>query len=164
MGAYLEIHLGPYLIVKNKYIDSTKEEILCRDASCSNHGKTFNGNFCFGCGQAFEKTNTPIKKRFTMQRFINDNKEWVDELSFPHDGGTDIYKDKTIAICNGSNNRPVEYDIDNNSGVYPIPTTEEIEADMQWFKTEYKEIFDAVTKEFGEENMKFEWGLIVHYN
>lgn len=162
MGLYRCEKIGPYLIVNDKKKEFFDDKFFCINKSCDLYDKKVKTKFCPECGQEPGKVSTSRIENYQVSSLIMDNEDWGDEFYFPDYVMPE--KDKrTICLPNTSEGREYINYIED-SGVYQLPTSEQIEADKQWFKDVYAEILEAIKKEFGEENMELGYGLIVYYN
>lgn len=164
MGLYRSDYIGPYLIVHDKKKEFFDEKFFCTNKSCDSYDKKVKTKFCSDCGQEPGKVITPRIENYSASEFIMcDNEQWDNEFNFP-DYIFGEKENKTICLPNTSKDRPYIDDIGDDSGVYTLPTSEQMEADKKWFKETHAEVLDAIRKEFGEDNMEFGYGLVVSYS
>lgn len=169
MGAYQSIYVGPYLSVNNKMLDSTVTTMVCGNSECNKHNKKVDSKFCPQCGQPPVKKVEPVKVAFDAQDALNEfDEDYHNDLYFPHNGGSDMFKNKKLVLPNDSEGRPNRIRIDgDSSGEYPLFPEEglsKIPADIAWFEAKFKRYIDHLRSEFGPENCNLKWGIIIHYS
>lgn len=169
MGSYQNIYIGPYLSVKNKVVDSTNTTMVCSNTDCDKHNKKVDSKFCPQCGQPPIKKVDPVKKNYDANDALNKfDEEYHNQVYFPHNGGTDMFKDRMLILPNDSEGRPLEIDIDEDrSGEYPLfpdDVLSKIPEDLGWFETKFKKYVDHLREEFGPENCNLKWGIVIHYS
>lgn len=164
MGSYQNIYVGPYLIVDDKKIFVAVNRTVCDNGECKNFEKEIKSKFCPECGkETIDKIFQQSQEKNISDILYSD--EFENEMFMPHNGGTDIFKNATIAIPNHSEGRPEHLDVESrDSGVYPMVSQDAIEADLVWFKQKFSAILNSIESEFGKSAMKIGWGIIVHYH
>jgi hypothetical protein len=171
MGLYQSIYVGPYLIAKNKQIDSYTESKICQSPSCK--GQAVSYPFCQNCGEKPELVRTPVKKKLTAYNVIHDHDEsmtdfskcFIDKIYFVEGGP----KNASIGIPNNDEGRSKDTikkcSIESDHGVsggYPLDGIDQ-EADMNWFKDKFKDLISILSESLGPDSIEYKWGIVVSW-
>ncbi len=163
MSSYRDFYIGPYLIVKNKYITTTESRKVCVNDKCKKFDATTKTKFCGECGQTVEDKKFEVQDILSVNHLLNEG-DLVDKMYVIHNNGVEIYKDREIVLPNNSDGRSDKYNIDYSfCGELEISEDDKT-MDTAWFIIKYGKIIDLLVSKFGEENVEFKWGLVIYYS
>lgn len=163
MGAYQNIYIGPYMLVKHKQTVKTDHRAVCVTAKCKNYNKNVATNFCAHCGNEVKTKAFTHSTTKSVDDLLEDM-EIYDILRNVHAGGTPIYKDKCVLLPNSFEGRPKKYDVDSDfCGEINLQDINDID-DIAWFMKKYAKEINLILQEFGQDNTTIQWGLVIHYS
>lgn len=157
------IYIGPYMVVKNKDTVSTFSKRVCVNTTCQKTGKEVTSKFCPECGQESESKKFSMPKSVSVSEHFDD---MHDDFYFPHNGGSDIYKDKQILMPNTREGRPQSFrSMAECVGEVSLDLTkEELQEEYDWFEHTYSEQLMMIRNSFGSDNCKVGWGIVIYYS
>lgn len=161
MASYLDIHIGPYMLVRKLSVDSEESRRVCINEECTKHDKVVKSSFCPECGKPPKNKMFPIKEEKRVGDIMYKD-EFVDEMVAVHNGGTEISKDWHVLIPNHHIPNGVELE-DSGSGWAEIKPDRMVK-EIGWMVDKYAKLIAEITMEFGADNVRIEWGIVKHYN
>jgi len=153
MGVKKYIYFGPYLEYVPKQIKTTEYKYYC--TYCK---KKRNGEICGNpkCNQPTIKKEYPVDDAFTTYL------ETYNHFNEPHCGGEPM--DENLLIPSSNEGRPEKFNLDDENfcGSIPLPSVDEMNADMRWFMDKYEKIMSQM-KEI-EVQFELKYGFVIHYS
>lgn len=147
------IYFGPYLEYVPKQIQTVEIKYFCKHCK-----KNRNHEICGNpkCGQPTIKKEKPIDE--DVMTYL----ETYNHFTEPHCGGEPM--DENLLLPCSSEGRPQKFDLDNEQfcGSVPLPTADEINADIRWFMDKHENIMSKMKQLQVQFELKY--GFVIHYS
>lgn len=151
------------MVINNKTVDSVRSETMCVSDTCVKKNKKTTSKFCPDCGQEIQRVDFPVKKTIDAGNFLYQKFGYSDDMCCLGE----LIKNKTVMIPNGQKGRPCR--VDSIECDYGSPSATNLsvvdqKADIDWLRSKFNQAFATCRVEFGEDNVSFEWGVIVSWS
>lgn len=167
MSSYLELHVGPYMLVSKLPIKKDVVKNVCVNSDCTQFDLVRPANqhsfvFCPACGEP-NQDKTFVEDDYKDVRDIIYSEKFQDTFIAAHNGGTEL-SDKFAVLLPNAHIRLSEPGIDMYETQIVEIKPDRMTRELAWFMHEYTEIIAAIIAEFGESAVQIKWGIIKHYN
>lgn len=153
MGYDRSVQIGPYLEVKGKI----EKNVAKVKRVCPNHkSRQTKDKFCSLCGTLVENVDFNEVETITPKQLLRSESENSDDLYSPE--GMSVF----ISNLNPPNNISVDYyDYDS---IDLSDKAEVMSIQLDWFKSKFSEEIKLFVDNFGKENVKVCWGVLVYWS
>ena len=157
MGSEMSVSIGPYLeVTGTKRVDTPKVRRECPKHPRINQSES---KFCKECGELIQNVDYIDTVTLNPKQLLWHAEGIEDELFSPDYIGKD-------SIFLPNHTVPGKLKIrDENGGIVELTNaTEEINTQIDWFKTRYAKVIKFLTETFGYTNVQIKWGVVVYWS